>query len=189
MPLLQIITASVREGRKGKYVADWFLEQARAHGGFEVEPIDLKDVDLPMFDEPRHPRLQDYEHEHTRRWSQTIARADAFVFVSPEYDHGPPSSLVNALQYLVREWAYKPLGLVTYGGVSAGLRGAQHTKLTAVGLKMMPIPEAVSIPFFAKHIDEDAGTFDPGEVQVKAAKVMLDELLRWEGAMRGLRDP
>lgn len=186
-PLLQVITASTRDGRKGPIVADWFLEQARRHAAFRVEPVDLAAVDLPLFDEPRHPRLQDYEHAHTRKWAETIARADAFVVVTPEYDHTPPAALLNAFQFLVREWAYKPLGFVSYGGVSGGTRSAQVTKLVATTLRMMPIPDAVSIPFFAKHIDEAAGTFTPGDVQEKASRAMLDELLRWARALRGLR--
>lgn len=186
-PLLQVITASTRDGRKGPFVADWFLEQARRHDGFRVEPVDLADVDLPLFDEPRHPRLQEYEHEHTREWAATVARADAFVVVTPEYDHSPPASLLNAFQFLVKEWAYKPLGFVSYGGVSGGTRSAEVSKLVATTLRMMPIPEAVSIPFFSKHIDEEAGEFTPGEVQEKASKAMLDELLRWTRALRVLR--
>lgn len=186
-PLLQVITASTRDGRKGPLVAEWFLGIARSHVSFRVEAIDLREVDLPLFDEPRHPRLQDYAHPHTAEWSGTIDRGDAYVFVTPEYDHVPPAALTNALQFLVREWAYKPLGLVSYGGVSGGTRSAEITKLAATTLRMMPIPEAVSIPFFARHIDEEAGTFSPGDVQEKAARSMLDELARWADALRPLR--
>ena len=184
---LQVITASTREARKGPVVTSWFLERARAHGEFDIEPVDLADVNLPLFDEPKHPRFREYEHEHTKRWSATVSRADAFVFVTPEYDYGAPASLVNALQYLVHEWAYKPVGFVSYGGVSGGTRGVQMTKQIVTALKMMPMFEAVAIPFFAQHIDQTTGRFDPGEVQGKAARVMLDELLRWTQALRPLR--
>ncbi len=186
-PLLQVITASTRDGRKGPVVADWFLDQARRHEGFRIEPVDLARVDLPLFDEPRHPRLQDYEHAHTQEWAEIVERADAFVVVTPEYDHSPPAALLNAFQFLVREWAYKPLGFVSYGGVSGGTRSAEVSKLVATTLRMMPIPEAVSIPFFSRHIDEASGDFTPGEVQEKASRVMLDELLRWTRALRVLR--
>lgn len=186
-PLLQVIIASTRDGRKGPIVADWFLGQAERHGQFAIERIDLAEVALPMFDEPRHPRLRQYEHEHTRAWSRTVERADAFVFVTPEYDYGTPAPLVNALQFLVHEWAYKPLGFVSYGGVSAGTRGVQMTKQIATTLKLVPMFEAVSIPFFAEKIDPDSGALVPGETQEKAAVVMLDEMLRWEIALRGLR--
>ena len=184
---LHIVIASTREGRKGPAVADWFIERARAHAGFEVRVIDLAEVNLPLLDEPEHPRLRRYTHEHTRAWSATVDAADAFVFVTPEYDFGPPAALVNALHYLVHEWAYKPAAFVSYGGVSGGTRGVQLAKLTVTALGMMPIPQAVAIPFFTQHIDDASGTFDPGEVQSKAAATMLDELAKWAGALAPLR--
>lgn len=187
--LLQVITASTREGRKGPVVAAWFLELARRHGKFDVEPIDLREIGLPMFDEPKHPRLRQYEHEHTKRWSAMIERADAYVAVTPEYDFGPPASLINAFQYLLQEWAYKPIGFASYGGVSGGTRSVQMSKQIVTALKMMPMFEAVSIPFFAQHIDKDTGVFSPGKVQEDAAVVMLDELLKWATALRPLRHP
>lgn len=184
---LQVITASTRPGRKGAAVADWFLPLARRHGSFEVEPLDLAEIDLPLMDEPRHPRFAQYEHAHTRAWSETISRADAFVLVTPEYDHGPPASLINALQYLVKEWAYKPVGFVSYGGVSAGTRGVNTLKMTVTTLKMMPIPETVAIPFFTGHVDGESGRFAPPPMQEEAATVMLDELYRWTEALQPLR--
>lgn len=186
-PLLQVVIASVREERKGELVADWFIGEAEKHGAFLVERVDLAQVKLPLFDEPRHPRLRHYEHEHTKAWSRSVERADAFVFVTPEYDYGIPAPLANALQYLVHEWAYKPLGFCSYGGVSAGTRGVQMTKQIATTLKLVPIFEAVAIPFFTEKIDAESGLFEPGPVQEKAAAVMLDEMVRWEGALRTLR--
>lgn len=189
MPTVQVVVASTREARLGPVVAHWFVERAREHGRFAVEVVDLAEVKLPLFDEPRHPRLQQYEHEHTRRWSAVVSRADAYVFVTPEYDFSTPAALSNALQFLVREWAYKPVGFVSYGGVSAGLRGVQMTKQLVTSLRMMPMLEAVAIPFFTQHIDKATGAFDPGAVQADASRVMLDELLRWAEALRPLRSP
>jgi NAD(P)H-dependent FMN reductase len=187
MPRLQVFIVSTRPARKGPTVAAWFEQQARRHGKFDVEMVDLAEVNLPLMDEPEHPRLRKYQHEHTRSWSARVERADAFVFVTPEYNFSAPPSLVNALDYLSVEWAYKPVGFVSYGGVSAGLRSVQMTKLLVTSLKMMPMLEAVSIPFFANLIDSDSGAFDPGAHQVKAATVMLDELLRWTDALKPLR--
>lgn len=184
---LQVIIVSTRGGRQGDLVAAWFVEHARSHGAFEIEVVDLADVGLPLFDEPRHPRLRQYEHEHTRAWSASVSSADAYVFVTPEYNHVAPPSLVNALDFLVHEWAYKPAGFVSYGGVSAGLRAVQAVKPMLTALRVMPIPEAVSIPFFAQYLDREAGAFDPGEVQVQAAAAMLTELHRWAEALRPLR--
>ena len=184
---LQVIVASTRPERKGSLVAAWLLDRARAHGKFDIELVDLADVNLPLFDEPKHPRFRDYVHEHTRAWSATVARADAYVFVTPEYDFAAPASLVNALQYLLAEWAYKPAGFVSYGGVSGGTRGVEMTKSLLTALKMMPMFETVAIPFFAQYIKADTGLFDPGEVQTKAATVMLDELLKWAVALKPMR--
>lgn len=187
-PALHVVVASTRPGRQGAKVAAWFQAAALAHGAFRVELVDLAEVALPLFDEPRHPRLRQYEHAHTHAWSAVVDRADAFVFVTPEYNHGPPPALVNALDFVVQEWAYKPVGFVSYGGVSAGLRGVQATKAIVTALKMMPIPEAVSIPFFVQHMDPDTGEFRPPETQSFAATAMLDELLRWTRALKTLRE-
>jgi NAD(P)H-dependent FMN reductase len=184
---LHILIASTRAARRGPLVGAWFERLARAHGGFAVEVIDLAEVGLPLFDEPRHPRLREYEHAHTRSWSATIDRADAFVFVTPEYNHGTPPSLTNALNYLFHEWAYKPVGFVSYGGVSGGLRGVQMTKQVIVGLRMTPVVEAVVLPFFTQHIDAATGRFEPGEGALRAAHAMLDELLRVARALQPLR--
>lgn len=186
---LQVVIASTRPARQGAAVSAWALAQAKAHGRFDVELVDLADVNLPLLDEPRHPRFAQYEHEHTKRWSEVVKRADAFVFVTSEYDHGPPASLINALQYLNNEWAYKPVGFVSYGGVSGGTRSVQVLKLTVCSLKMVPLFEAVSVPFFTQFVDSESGAFDPGEVQAKAATAMLDELHRWTGALKRLRTP
>src|SRR5690606_27103717 len=184
---LQVILVSTRPTRKGPLVADWFMKQAREFGKFQLELTDLAVVNLPLLDEPNHPRLGKYVHEHTKRWSAIVDAADAFVFVTPEYDFGTPAVLSNALQYLVREWAYKPAAFVSYGGVSGGTRGVQMTKQILSALRVAALSDAVSIPFFAQHIDEAAGTFDPGEVQEKAAHAMLVELEKWAGALRPLR--
>jgi NAD(P)H-dependent FMN reductase len=178
---------STRQGRLGDAVGRWFVPLASRHGAFSVESIDLADVNLPLFDEPHHPRLRKYEHEHTKAWSATVSRADAYVFVSPEYNYGTPPSLSNALDYLSHEWAYKPVGFVSYGGVSGGTRAVQMTKQIVTTLKMMPIPEAVSIPFFAKQIDQATNTFVGNPGLETSAQAMLTELARWAAALKPLR--
>ncbi len=127
-PVLQVIAGSTRPGRKGIAVAHWVAAQAEAHGGFDVELVDLADAGLPVLDEPNHPRLGQYTKDHTKAWSATISRADAFVFVFPEYNHSIPGGLKNAIDFLFHEWADKAAGLVSYGGVSAGTRSAAALK-------------------------------------------------------------
>ncbi|HET9797884.1 MAG TPA: NADPH-dependent FMN reductase [Gemmatimonadaceae bacterium] len=189
MPLLQVVTVATRENRMGRGVAEWFLGRAHAHGTFEIDDVDLAQVALPMFDEPKHPRFGQYEHAHTKAWSERVARADAFVFVTPEYNFGAPPSLVNAIDYLNKEWAYKPLGFVSYGGVSGGTRSVQMLKQIVSAVRMVPMVEAVHLPFFAQHVDRSSGEFRPPAVQDDAAKAMLDEMVRWVGALRTLRGP
>jgi len=121
MPRLQIFIVSTRPGRKGEAVARWVDERAREHAKFEVEVVDLKEVNLPLLDEPEHPRLRKYQHDHTKAWSARVSRADAFVFVTPEYNYCSPPSLVNAIDFLFHEWTYKPAVFVSYGGASGGI--------------------------------------------------------------------
>lgn len=185
MPRLGVVLVSVREGRVGAPVAEWFVAQVQAHQGFEVDLVDLKTVDLPVLSEPNHPRLQKYTQPKTRQWSATVAGLDAFVFVTPEYNFAVPPSLVNALDHLYVEWGYKAAGFVSYGGISGGLRAVQHAKQMLTTFKIVPLVEAVTIPFVSKLVVE--GTFTGGETFEKSAKTMLDELLRWTNALAALR--
>ncbi|WP_022929034.1 NADPH-dependent FMN reductase [Patulibacter americanus] len=185
MPTLQIVIASTRPGRVGLPVGRWIEETARAHGGFDVEVTDLAELALPMMDEPHHPRLRRYEHDHTQAWSARVDAADAFVLVFPEYNHSYTAPLKNALDYLYGEWAHKPVGLVSYGGVSAGTRAAQQLKPVLTALSMTPLVPAVAIPFVWQHLQD--GTFVPDDTLTGSAGAMLDELVRVEAALRSLR--
>lgn len=183
---LHTIIISTRPNRLGHHIAKWFDGLAKAHGGFEAELVDLADFNLPVFDEPKHPRLRDYAHEHTKAWSASVDAADAFVFVTPEYNYMPPPSFVNAVDFLAHEWAYKPAAFVSYGGPSAGLRSAHLEKLMLVGMKVMPIPEGVALPMFHQQIDAEKG-FVGNDGQIAAANGALNELARWTEALKPLR--
>ncbi|MFI7585834.1 NADPH-dependent FMN reductase [Spongisporangium articulatum] len=183
---LAVVIASARPGRVGHPVGTWIAEQARAHGGFDVDVVDLAELDLPLMNEPNHPRLRDYVHDHTKAWSATVDAADAFVFVFPEYNHGMTAPLKNALDYLHEEWAHKPAGLVSYGGVSAGLRAAQQVKQVLAALKITPLTDAVMIPFVGGMIDGE-GAFAPSDMVAGSAKTMLDELARQAPVLAQLR--
>lgn len=185
-PVLRIIIGSTRPGRTGPSVAAWIAERAREHGGFDVQVTDLAELNLPMYDEPNHPRLRQYAHQHTRDWSALVDASDAFVFVIPEYNFGFNAATKNAIDYLYAEWQHKPAGIVSYGGVSAGTRATQMLKQVLTALKIMPVPEAVNIPFVAQHLDEDK-RFKPTELMDASATAMLDEILAWSGALATLR--
>lgn len=183
---LKVIVASTRPSRKGPVIADWFMSIVQQHPEFDVELLDLKEIDLPFMDEAEHPRLQRYAHAHTMEWSKTIAEADAFVIVTPEYNYSYPATLKNAFDYLSIEWAEKPMAFVSYGGVSAGTRAVQELKLPVTTLGMMPLPQAVSIPFFTHFIDED-DVFQATEPLDESAHTMLDHLKRWAKALKHMR--
>lgn len=183
---LKVILASTRTARKGPAVADWFMEQIQDHPEFHTELIDLKALNLPFLDEPEHPRLKHYQHAHTKHWSGIIDSADAFVIVTCEYNFGYPAPLKNALDFLYQEWNNKPVGFVGYGGIAGGTRAIQMLKQVVTAQKMMPLAEAVYIPFFAKHIGED-GKFTGDTALNQSAQTMIAELARWAGALKPLR--
>lgn len=185
-PVLRIIIGSTRPGRVGPSVAEWIAERAREHDGFDVEVTDLAELNLPMYDEPNHPRLRKYVHQHTKDWSALVEASDAFIFVMPEYNFAFNAALKNAIDYLNGEWANKAAGIVSYGGVAAGTRAAQMLKQVLTALRMVPVVDAVNIPFVAQHLDED-GRFKASEIMEQSATVMLDEVLRWTETLRPLR--
>lgn len=187
LPKLHVIICSTRPGRIGASVARWFHEFAIQHGEFDAQLIDLADFKLPVYDEPVHPAMQDYKHEHTKKWSASVAAADAYIFVTPEYNYSPPPSLVNALDYVYREWNYKPCGFVSYGGVSGGLRAVQAVKPQITTLKMMPMVEGVMIPMAAGQID-DEGQFQSNELIDKSAVTLLKELRFWTDGFTAMRE-
>ncbi|WP_424531770.1 NADPH-dependent FMN reductase [Sphaerisporangium viridialbum] len=188
MAKVEIIVASTRPGRIGLPIGQWVEAEAKTHGGFaDVELVDLAEIDLPFMNEPNHPRLGQYTHQHTRDWSAKVAEADAFVFVMPEYNYGYNAELKNAIDYLHKEWYYKPVGLVSYGGVAAGTRAAQMIKQVVTTLKMTPIFEAVSIPFVRQFIDDEENVV-PNDVMTASAKAMFDELVRMSETLRPLRE-
>jgi NAD(P)H-dependent FMN reductase len=184
-PLLQIIIASTRPGRIGAPVGAWFAAQARAHEGFDIEVIDLAEVNLPFMDEPKHPRFHDYQHDHTKRWSETITRGDAYVFVIPEYNHGFNAVVKNAVDFLHQEWLDKPFGFVSYGGVAAGTRAAQQLMQVLATLRMVPVVEAVNIPFVHQFLAD--GEIKPNDIMQAAAAAMLDELALVTPGLRSVR--
>ncbi len=185
-PKLHVIICSTRPGRRGPAIAHWFHQLSVEHGKFDAVLVDLAEINLPMFDEPEHPVLQHYRHDHTKRWAASVNSADAYVFVTPEYNFGPPPPLVNALNYVYKEWNYKPAGIVSYGGVSGGVRSALVEKITLTTLKMMPMVESVSVQNIATRIDAN-NKFLPDEHHLHGAESLLNELYKWAQALKTMR--
>lgn len=186
-PVLMVIVASIRDGRKGRSVADWYVGEAEKHGGFEVKVADLKEIDLPLMTEPNHPRMKNYTQEKTWEWSRMVDAADAFAFVMPEYNHSLIAPLANAIDYLSQEWQYKPATIVSYGGLSGGQRAAQELRTRLTALSVVSMPGQVSLPFFAQHINDD-DVFEGYELANIATKDSLDAMAKWYPALKTLRE-
>ena len=160
-PTLQVIVASTRPKRVGPAVADYLVRRIGERGGFEIELLDLAEIDLPLLDEPHHPRLGRYEHAHTKAWSATISRGDAYLIVMPEYNHSFNAALKNALDYLSAEWVGKPVALASYGGISGGTRAAAALTEVLITLGLIVSRAAVAIPMVQTHITDGRFTGYP----------------------------
>lgn len=187
MYTLKIITSTTRPGRKGPIIAEWIRSVAAQDPEWEIEVIDLGELNLPMMDEPNHPRFKNYQHDHTKAWSARIDEADAFIFVVAEYNYSFAAPLKNAIDYVLKEWAGKPAGLVSYGGVSAGTRAANALRIVLSAVDVMPLTTGVPIPFFAQFINE-SGVFLPNEPASKGAALMMAELKKWTPALKAMRE-
>ncbi|KKB75839.1 NADPH-dependent FMN reductase [Devosia soli] len=185
---LKIIIGSTRPGRVGPTIAKWVEEAARTHGKFDVELVDLLELKLPLLDEAVHPAMQKYEHPHTKRWAKIVSEADAFIFVSPEYNFFAPASLVNAIQTLLKEWGYKAAGVVSYGGISGGLRAAQTLRQLLGNVNVHALSQTVPVPMFSQFIGED-GVFRANEAMTAGLNTQLEELHKWAGALKPLHQP
>src|ERR1700749_3028806 len=185
-PVLRIIIGSTRPGRVGPSVAAWITERAIEHGGFDVQVTDLAELNLPLLDEPNHPRLRQYTQQHTKDWSALVEASDAFIFVTPEDNYAFNAALKNEIDYLFAEWQHRAARIVSYGGIAAGTRATQMLKQVLTALKIMPVPEAVNIPFVTQHLDEDR-RFKSTELIDASATAMLDELLKWTESLESLR--
>lgn len=180
-----IIYGSTREGRKGEPIAQWFLEGAKQRNGINVEFVDLRDWSLPFFNNPNSPATGKYD-TRTKAWAEKIGSADAFVILTPEYNHGYPAVLKNALDYLYSEWNNKPIGFVSYGGWAGGGRAVQQLRHVAIELQMAPIRNQVVIPMFFQYFRND-GSFDGTNFE-DSAENMLDQLIWWAKALKTARN-
>ena len=169
----------------GLRLANFIVDGLIARGADAVL-IDAKAVDLPMLDRMYKEYPAGTAPPAMEALAGEIKRADAFVFVAPEYNYFAAPAIVNAVDYLLSEWRYKPAAIFSYGGVSGGLRAAQALKplLTSVGV--MPIPEGVALPAYQTLLDSSRA-YHPSEQVQAGAKTMLDELFRWSEALKGLR--
>lgn len=179
---LAVIVASTREGRMGRRVADWFLGIARAREGLEIDVIDLLDTDLPGRLPAGHPARGGYP-EQVLPYAARIGAAEAFVIVTPEYNHGYPGSLKDAIDLVNREWRAKPVGFVAYGGLSGGIRAIEQLRLVVAELHMVDIRDAVVIPFAGRAFHDTDAPADPEGIIADSVGTMLDRLEWWGRAL------
>ncbi|WP_327256528.1 NADPH-dependent FMN reductase [Streptomyces sp. NBC_01244] len=179
-----IILGSTRPNRNGEQVARWVLDIASRRTDAEFELLDLRDYPLPHLDEPMPPSLGQYQNEHTRQWAAKIASFDGFVIVTPEYNHGIPGVLKNALDFLYAEWNNKAVGYVSYGGVG-GVRAVEQLRLVAGELQMADVRQQVALSLITEF--ENYQVFKPGGYNLPALNTMLDQVIAWTTALAPLR--
>jgi len=181
---LAIIVGSTRPGRKAEDVARWVYEIARQRNDAQVELVDIQDFNLPLLDEPVPPSMGQYNNEHTRVWAAKIASFDAFVFVTPEYNHGTSGALKNAIDYLYAEWNNKAAGFVSYGS-AGGVRAVEHLRLVMGELMVADVRAQVALSLFTDF--ENFSTFKPAQHHEKSVMTMLDQVISWGMALRNVR--
>ncbi|GAA3653723.1 NAD(P)H-dependent oxidoreductase [Nonomuraea antimicrobica] len=184
MAKVGIILGSTRPGRNGEAVARWVHELAAKRGDAEYALIDLKDYDLGHLDEPKIPAMGDYAHEHTKRWAATVATLDAFVFVTPEYNHSIPGALKDAIDFLYAEWGNKAAGFVGYG-VDGAVRAVEHLRHVLAMVCVATVQQQVALSIFTDF--ENATDFKPAAAHEDKLNAMLDQVLAWSSALGSLR--
>lgn len=187
---IKVIAGSVREGRFADRAATWIGEELKKHEGVSVEIIDLKEYDLPFFnalETPAH-KTKPYEDREVVRFTSKIAEADAFIIVTPEYNHSTSAVLKNALDWVYQEWNNKPVAFVSYGSVG-GARAIEHLRLIAVELQMAPIRESVHIPgehYFPVLFGASSATELFEKMQSQSER-MIAQLMWWAHALKKAR--
>jgi NAD(P)H-dependent FMN reductase len=187
---LLVIVGSVREGRAADKVSAWASKWLTANKSddVEIEIADLKDINLPFFNYPRHPVMAngDYELPEAKAWAKRVADADAYIIITAEYNHGMPAALKNALDWVAQGWWHKPLTTISYGGISGGTRATQQLRLTALELRMWPVRDAVYIPFIGEAFD-DKGTPKREDSLNSQMETAYNSLTEWAAKLKAAR--
>jgi NAD(P)H-dependent FMN reductase len=181
---IAIILGSTRPGRNGEAVAKWVYNIAKKRTDTEFEFVDIKDYSLPLLDEPLPPSLGKYSKDHTKAWAAKIDSFDAFVFVAPEYNHGIPGALKNAIDFLYKEWNNKVAGFVAYGG-AGGVRSVEQLRLVMGELQVATVRAQVQLSLFTDF--ENFSVFKPAPYQEKSVNTILDQVISWGSALKTLR--
>jgi NAD(P)H-dependent FMN reductase len=179
-----IIVGTTRPGRHADAVAKWVLDHASKRSNAEFEIVDIADFNLPLLDEPMPPSMGKYSKDHTKAWATKIASCDGFIFVTPEYNHGIPGSLKNAIDFIYAEWNNKAAGIVSYGTVG-GVRSAEQLRQVLGEMQIADVRASVSLSLFDDF--EQYRTFKPRPGLVAALEPLFDQVIAWAGALKPLR--
>jgi NAD(P)H-dependent FMN reductase len=179
-----IVIGSTRPGRKAEDVARWVHGIASKRSDAEYELVDIQEFNLPLLDEPMPPARMQYTQPHTKAWSAKVASFDAYVFVTPEYNHGPSGALKNAIDFLYREWNNKAAGFVGYGG-AGGTRAVEQLRLVMGELLVADVRAQVALSLSTDF--ENYTTFKPAPSHERSVNIMLDQVVAWGGALKTLR--
>lgn len=179
-----IIIGSTRPNRKAEAVARWVYETLKGRKDAVFEIVDIKDFNLPLLDEPLPPSMSQYSQTHTKLWSSKIASFDAYIFVTPEYNHGTSGALKNAIDFLYKEWNNKSAGFVSYGS-TGGTRAVEQLRLVMGEIQIADVRAQVTLSLFQDF--ENYSEFKPGANQAQYVHTMTDQVLSWGEALRSLR--
>lgn len=179
-----IILGSTRPGRIGEAVAKWVFDIAQKRSDAKFELVDIKDFGLPLLDEPIPSSMGQYSKPHTKVWAARIDSFDGFVFVTPEYNHGIPGALKNAIDFIYKEWNNKSAGFVSYGG-NGGSRSVEHLRLVLAELQMATVRNQTLLSL---HNDfENYKHYKPAPHHEKSVNAVFDQVIAWGGALKPLR--
>jgi NAD(P)H-dependent FMN reductase len=181
---IAIVMGSTHTGRLNDAVARWVYDVARTRNDADFELVDIAEYHLPLLDEAIPPTFGQYGHEHKRKWAQKIASFDAYVFVTPEYNHGVSAALKNAIDYLFREWNNKAAGLVSYGSVG-GARAAEQLRLVLADVMVAAVRAQVTLSLFTDF--EKFTRLKPDSSRTHELHAMLDQVVAWSKALKSVR--
>jgi len=181
---IAIIIGSARPGRHSEAVARWALDIARRRRDAEFELLDIAEQDLPLLDEPLPPIFAQYTHEHTRKWAAKIGAFDGYVFVTPEYNHGYPAALKNAIDFLHVEWNHKAAGFVSYGEMG-GVRAVEQLRVVMGELQVADVRSQVALSLITDF--ENFSLFKPHQRHIAELNALLDQVIAWSRALKPLR--
>lgn len=186
MANIKIIIGSTRTNRFGIQPAKWLMELTKEYTDDTFELVDLAEINLPFLDEPQPPSLGNYAHDHTKAWAKIIGEADGFIVITPEYNHGVPAVLKNAIDFLYKEWLYKPIGFVGYGAAAGGVRAIEHLRASTIWLRMIPLHDDVIFQNYWGQLDE-SGTLQPTEKQINDGKRLIENSIFWANELQPIR--